>query len=74
MALTISGGGTIPVYARLDYVGGADEFVAYVDISEFWSSGYDPDKIISALADASDYDKVELLYQNGLSATYLISK
>lgn len=58
----------------LDYVGGADEFVAYVDISEFWSSGYDPDKIISALADASDYDKAELLYQNGLSATYLISK
>ena len=58
----------------LDYVGGADEFVAYVDISVFWSSGYDPDKIISALADASDYDKAELLYQNGLSATYLISK
>ena len=54
--------------------GGADEFVAYVDISEFWSSGYDPNKIISALADASDYDKAELLYQNGLSATYLISK
>lgn len=54
--------------------GGADEFVAYVDISVFWSSGYDPDKIISALADASDYDKAELLYQNGLSATYLISK
>lgn len=58
----------------LDYVGGADEFVAYMDISVFWSSGYDPDKIISALADASDYDKAELLYQNGLSATYLISK
>ncbi len=58
----------------LDYVDGADEFVAYVDISVFWSSGYDPDKIISALAEASDYDKAELLYQNGLSATYLISK
>ena len=58
----------------LDYVDGADEFVAYVDISVFWSSGYDPDKIISALAGSSDYDKAELLYQNGLSATYLISK
>ena len=58
----------------LDYVNGADEFVAYVDISEYWSSGYDADRIISGIAACSDYKYAELLYQNGLSATYLITK
>jgi hypothetical protein len=58
----------------LDYIGDSQEFVAYIDISEYWSSGYDPDEIINKIAELSDYDTATLLYQNGLSATYVISK
>jgi hypothetical protein len=58
----------------LDYVGDSQAFVAYIDISEYWSSGYDPDEIINKIAELSDYDTATLLYQNGLSATYVISK
>ena len=58
----------------LDYLGDCGEFVAYIDISETWSSGYDPEKIIANIRENTDYDKVELLYQNGLSATYVIAK
>ena len=48
--------------------------VAYFDISEFWGSGYKPDEIIDIVLSGTDYNNAELLYQNGLSATYLISK
>ena len=58
----------------LDYLGGCGEFVAYIDISETWSSGYDPEKIIANIRENTDYDKAGLLYQNGLSATYVIAK
>jgi hypothetical protein len=58
----------------LDYVGDSKEFVAYIDISEYWSSGYKPEEIIDKIAEISDYDTATLLYQNGLSATYVISK
>lgn len=58
----------------LDYLAGSDSFVAYIDISEYWSSGYKPEDILSGIAAETDYDKADLLYQNGLSATYVISK
>ena len=58
----------------LDYVGESPEFVAYFDISEFWGSGYKPEEIIDIVLSGTDYNNAELLYQNGLSATYLISK
>ena len=58
----------------LDYVGDSGEFVAYFDISEFWGSGYKPEEIIDIVLSGTDYTTAELLYQNGLSATYLISK
>lgn len=57
-----------------DYVADSDRFVAYFDISEFWGSGYQPDALIARIASSTDFDHAELLYQNGLSATYLISK
>lgn len=58
----------------LDYLGDREEFVAYIDISETWSSGYDPEEIIKNIRENTDYDRAELLYQNGLSATYVIAK
>ena len=58
----------------LDYIGDSDEAVVYIDISEFWSSGYDADEVLAGISAASDYDSAALLYQNGLSATYVISK
>lgn len=56
------------------YVGESDEFVAYFDISEFWGSGYKPETIIAAVLAETDFDNARPLYQNGLSATYLIYK
>lgn len=58
----------------LDYLDDSEEFVAYIDISEYWSSGYDPEKVIETIRETTDYDRAELLYQNGLSATYVIAK
>lgn len=58
----------------LDYLGDSEEFVAYIDISEYWASGYSPETIIENIRDNTDYDRAELLYQNGLSATYVIAK
>lgn len=58
----------------LGYIGGADSAVVYIDISEFWSSGYDDEAIIKELAEISDFDRAEVLYQNGLSTTYVISR
>ena len=33
--------------AMLNYIGGADETVVFIDISKQWSSGYDAEKIIA---------------------------
>ncbi len=54
-----------------DYAGDAGVLVGYIDISEYWSSGYDPEEIIALTAAQTDFDRAELLYQNGLSATYV---
>jgi len=64
-----AGCGDIP-----DYLDGCEEFVAYIDISKAWSSGYDAETILRRVAEQTGYDKAQLLYQNGLSATYLIAK
>ena len=58
----------------MDYIGNADKAIVYIDISEFWSSGYDDGAIIENIAAISDFDKAEVLYQNGLSTTYVISR
>lgn len=58
----------------LNYIGDADEAVAYIDISVFWSSGYDADALKEEILLASDFETAEVLYQNGLSITYLLSK
>ena len=58
----------------LDYIGSADEAVVFIDVSKFWSSGYDEAAILRAIADASSFDRAEELFTMGLSTTYLISK
>ena len=58
----------------LDYVGGADEVVVYIDISKFWSSGYDADALLQRIREGTDYKRAEELFTTGLSTTYLISK
>ena len=56
------------------YAGDHDEVVVYIDISQFWSSGYDAEALLERLADATGYIHAEPLFETGLSATYLISK
>ena len=58
----------------LNYVGDADEAVVFIDISKFWSSGYDDAALIRRIAAETDYTKAEQLFTIGLSTTYLISR
>lgn len=58
----------------LDYLEDRETFVAYIDISEYWSSGYDPETILENIRASTGYTQAELLYQNGLSTTYVITK
>ena len=53
---------------------GHDEAVVYIDISEFWSSGYDAEAVLARLAAETGYTHAEPLFETGLSTTYLISK
>ncbi|MBO5495968.1 MAG: hypothetical protein J5967_01070, partial [Oscillospiraceae bacterium] len=57
-----------------NYVDGHDEAVVYIDISEFWSSGYDAEAVLARLAAETGYTHAEPLFETGLSTTYLISK
>ena len=57
-----------------DYAGESNELVAYFDISEYWGSGYKPEELLREIADKTDFDRAEPLYQNGLSAAYILSK
>ena len=56
------------------YVGDHDEAVVYIDISEFWSSGYDAEALLERLGSETGFTHAEPLFETGLSATYLISK
>ena len=62
------------IHNALDYIGDADKAVAYIDISVFWSSGYDAEVLKEEILKSSDFESAEVLYQNGLSTTYLFSK
>ena len=57
-----------------DYLKDAGEAVIYIDTSEFWSSGYDPDALLRRISEETDYKKAEQLFTTGLSTTYLISR
>ncbi len=57
-----------------EYIGDAKHAVIFIDISEFWSSGYDAQAVMQRLYRHVPHDTAQLLYQNGLSITYLISQ
>ena len=48
--------------------------MVFIDVNEFWSSGFDPEEILPALTASTDYSSWELLYENNLSVTYLLRK
>ena len=52
----------------------SEECVVYVDTSVFWSSGFDPEVMIPALLASTDFTQAEPLYENNLSAAYLLRK
>ena len=52
----------------------SDECVVYIDISDFWGSGFDPDEMLAELLAETDYTTSQHLYHNALSDTYLLTK
>ncbi len=48
--------------------------VVFIDVSEFWSSGFDPEEMLPRLLGSTEYTASELLYENELSATYVLTK
>lgn len=58
--------------ALSEYTGSAEETVVFIDISKQWASGYDADKILSALRESTGFSSAEALYSNGFSAVYLL--
>jgi 4-amino-4-deoxy-L-arabinose transferase-like glycosyltransferase len=52
----------------------SDACVVYIDVSEAWSSGFDPEEMLPALLASTEYTESELLYENGLSVAYLLRK
>ena len=59
-----------------DYLGEreSESCVVYVDRSEFWSSGFKPEEILPRLVESTDYTGWEPLYENALSAAYLLQR
>jgi hypothetical protein len=52
----------------------SDECLVFIDVNEFWSSGFDPEQMLAAFLASTDYTSCEPLYENGLSVTYLLRK
>ncbi len=52
----------------------SDEAVVYVDISKFWSSGFEPEEMLPRLLESTEYSAWEPLYTTGLSQTFLLTK
>lgn len=58
----------------IESFGDADECVVYIDVNDFWSSGYISEEILTKLIDSTDFNSYETLYKNGLTETYLLKK
>ena len=53
---------------------GGDSCVVFIDVSPFWSSGFDAEETLSALLASTEYSSSALLYENELSVAYLLQK
>lgn len=51
-----------------------EDVVVYIDVSEFWSSGYDSSEILDELIKNTEYNSYTELYKYGLSETYVLTK
>ncbi len=70
----VTGNSASPALAQYLDARDADECVVYVDISEFWGSGFNPQEMLNDLLDETDYNAYEPLYNYALSNTYLLRK
>ena len=52
----------------------SDECIVYIDVSEFWGSGFNAPETLDSLLSETDYTSFEPLYSYALSNTYLIRK
>ena len=52
----------------------AREAVVYIDVSAFWSSGFNAQETLAALLEQTDFTSARHLYTTGLSETYLLTK
>lgn len=52
----------------------SNECVVYIDRSVFWSSGFVPEEMLPELIETTDFNNYQPLYENGLSAAYLLIK
>ena len=65
--------------ALAQYLGDTEEAVLYIDVNEFWSSGYDAKTVLQEFSDLG-FKTQQLLYiydyegNGGLSETYLLTK
>ena len=57
-----------------DYIGDAERAVVYVDISQYWSSGFDADEILAQLSASFGFTECRPLYDYELTKTYILSK
>ena len=51
-----------------------DECVVYIDVSDFWGSGFNAAEMLDDLLSETDYTSYEPLYHYALSNTYLLRK
>ena len=52
----------------------SDTLILYIDTNKFWSSGFEPEKVLPALESETGYANAELLYSYELSKTYLLTR
>ncbi len=52
----------------------SDSCVVFIDVSKFWSSGFEPEEMLPRLLDSTAYTASSVLYENELSVTCLLTK
>ncbi len=52
----------------------AEEAVVYIDVSGYWSSGFDAEEMLARMLESTAFTGYEHLYTTGLSQTYLLKR
>ena len=58
----------------LDYIGEAERCVVFIDISKYWSSGFDAQTVLEELLQSTGFETAKPLYSNGFSDVYLMEE